>query len=318
MRRILPRLFVLICLIAAPAIAQITFLFDYKDVTGSSGVGFDDATLGATRRSSLVAGANLLGSIFSTSGARTVKIEVGTSETDGSGSLASAGGLTFVGPGYNKNLPMEVIQSGLHSGQAKHGSMTWDFGYTWDLDDSIASGAFDFKRVAMHEMGHIFGFSSYISSNGNGFDDAANSTTYSYFDQFLTNSSGTQLVDSGGTYNGGTILTDGASSDVYFNGANAMAANGGQLIHMYSPETYTVGSSLSHLDTDFFGSTDYIMTHAVSSGSSVREFTAIELGIWKDLGYSLSAVPEPASATLLLGGFFLFVTMSRRRGLRVR
>jgi len=46
--------------------------------------------------------------------------------------------------------------------------MTWDFGYTWDLDDDIASGAFDFTRVAMHELSHVLGFSSYIGSDGSG------------------------------------------------------------------------------------------------------------------------------------------------------
>lgn len=187
--------------------------------------------------------------------------------------------------------------------------MTWDFGYTWDLDDDIASGAFDFKRVAMHELSHVLGFSSYIGSDGSGIATNA----YNYFDQILTDASGNKLVDSSGVYQGGTILTDGSSSDVYFSGANAMAANGGQRVHMYSPVTYSSGSSLSHLDTDFYGSTDYIMTHAVSAGASVREFTAIERAIWQDLGYTLAAVPEPETTTLLMGWAFLMFTNSRRR-----
>lgn len=311
MRRFFAPFVLSLALVTPPAVGQITFEFDFVDVNTSSGSGFDDATLGSTRRASLAAGASLLGDVFTTAAPRTVKIEVKASESDGGGSLASAGGLTFTSSVYNKNLPSEVIQSGLHSGQSKHGSMTWDFGYTWDLDDDIAGGAFDFKRVAMHELSHVLGFSSYIGANGSGI--AANA--YNYFDQFLTDASGNKLVDSSGAYQGGTILetAEGNSSDVYFSGANAMAANGGERVHMYSPVTFDSGSSLSHLDTDFYGSTDYIMTHAVSAGASVREFTAIERAIWQDLGYTLAAVPEPETASLLMGLTFLMFANSRRR-----
>jgi len=79
------------------------------------------------------------------------------------------------------------------------------------------------------------------------------------------------------------------------------------------PFTYGCGSSLGHLDTDFYGSTYYIMTNAVSAGASVREFTAIERAIWQDLGYTLAAVPEPETTTLLMGWAFLMFTNSRRR-----
>ncbi|MCF3650988.1 hypothetical protein [Synoicihabitans lomoniglobus] len=305
------RNFALFCGLTSVAWGQLTFEFDFADVN----TGFNDPTLGAERRASLASGANLLANYFTTAAPRTVKITVNASQSDGSGFLASAGGITYVGAGFQANFPMQVIQSGDHSGQSSHGSMTWDFGYTWDYDNSISSGAYDFQRVAMHELTHVLGFSSYIGSDGAGLFDG-NPTTYSYFDQFLTDASGNALVDSSGNYQGGTILSDGVSSDVYFNGANAVAANGGERVHMYSPSSYNGGSSLSHLDTDFYGSVGYIMTHAVSSGASVREFSAIELGILTDLGYTVSAVPEPSTLALWWGGVCLLSTTMRRRAVR--
>ncbi|MDB4474110.1 hypothetical protein N9023_03820, partial [Opitutaceae bacterium] len=246
MRRFIAPFVLAFALVTPSAIGQITFEFDFVDVNNGSGVGFDDAALGATRRTALAAGASLLADVFTTAAARTVKITVNASTAVDNGTLASAGASTFTSSVYNKGLPMGVIQSGSHSGQSEHGSMTWNFHETWDYDDSIASGAFDFKGVTMHELSHALGFSSYITSSGSG--PFTNTAAYNYFDQFLTDSSGNKLVDSSGVYQGGDILktSEGNSSDVYFSGANAMAANGGERVHMYSPTEYNSGSSLSH------------------------------------------------------------------------
>ena len=57
-----------------------------------------------------------------------------------------------------------------------------------------------------------------------------------YYDQFLTTANGTRLVNGGAQFNTSlTTLTDGIGRDVYFSGANAVVANGGQLVPIYSP-----------------------------------------------------------------------------------
>lgn len=309
-RRALALLAALLLVSAAPA--QVTFAFNYLD----AGTGFNDGTLGATRRGALESAASTLASYFTGYSSRTVTITVNVSENDGADALASAGSPFFVvDNSFQRNLVMQMIQDNNNNGQTSLGSMTWDFGYSWDYDDSVAGGSFDFKSVAMHELIHTLGFSSYINGSGVG---GANGTTWSWYDQFLTNASGTPLINpTTKTYQGGTILSDavptvGQPGDVYFSGTAAMAANGGQRVHIYSPATFESGSSLGHIDTDFFGTNNYIMTHAVAPGQSVRTLSALELAILTDLGYSVSAIPEPSTYAAILGCLALVVVYRRR------
>lgn len=305
----LRRIAVLLILAATTCVgrAQITFSFTFNDV----GTGFNDPTYGAARRSALQSAADTLSGYFTSYPARTVPITVNTSLTSGSGFLASAGSSVFtVNNSFEKTLVQQMIQTGNNNSQSSLGSMTWNFGYAWDYDDNVASGTFDFKAVAIHELLHTTGFSSFISSSGTGLGSG---TTWSYYDQFLTDVNGNRLVTVGGVFNGGSILTNGVGSDVYFSGPNAMAANGGQRVHIYSPISFTSGSSLSHLDTDFFTSSALVMEHAVASGPATRTLGAIELGILADLGYSVSAIPEPATVAAFTGMAALGFAVWRRR-----
>ncbi|HYC70155.1 MAG TPA: PEP-CTERM sorting domain-containing protein [Opitutaceae bacterium] len=294
------------------ASAQVTFSFNYLD----SGTGFNDVTLGATRRSALESAASTLASYFSVPSARTVTFDV-TSHSTNNTNLASAGstvsGITV--DGFYKTNAQKMIQDNAGPGD---GQINWNFFHAWDYDDSVGAGSYDFKSVAMHEMIHALGFFSFVSGSETGaFDEpSGNTDVWSIFDQFLTDASGTRLVTSGAAFNtslAGIIANaSGAAGDVYFNGTNAVATFGG-VVPIYSPATFADGSSLSHLSTTFFGTNNYIMTHAVTTGPSVRALSALELAILSDLGYSVTAVPEPATYAALAGCLALVVAVRRRR-----
>lgn len=305
------RALVLACLLPAAAWAQITFSFDYA-TSESASAGFNDATFGAARKAALESAASTLAGYFTGYPARTVTIRVNASQTDGTGFLASAGSLYFSTDNtFQPGLVASMIQNGTNFGQAYLGTVQWDFGYNWSYGDTVAGGTYDFKAVAMHELTHALGFASIITASGT---SEFGGNTWSTFDQFLTDAAGNALINSTTkAYEGGTILTDGVGSDVYFSGANAMAANGGQRVHIYSPASYAEGSSLSHLDTSFYTSNAYLMEHAVSSGLATRTLSAIELGILADLGYSVTAVPEPASYAIAAGALALLLAWCRRR-----
>ncbi len=307
------RALVLACVLPAAAWAQITFSFDYTTAEPENN-GFNDATLGATRRAALESAAGTLASYFTGYAARTVTIRVSASQSSGAGFLASAGSLYFqTANSFQPGLVASMIQTGNNYGQAYLGTVQWDFGYNWSYGDSVAAGTYDFKAVAMHELMHAVGFASLINASG---ESALGNNTWSAFDQFLTDAAGNPLINATTkAFQGGTILSDGISSDVYFSGSNAMAANGGQRVHIYSPASYAEGSSLSHLDTSFFTSTAYVMEHAVMSGLAARTLSAIELGILTDLGFSVSAsaIPEPSTYVLAAGLLALGLAALRRR-----
>ncbi len=106
----------------------------------------------------------------------------------------------------------------------------------------------------------------------------------------------------------------GPINGLLFNGPNAVTANGGQIVSLYSPTTWNDGSSGSHLDTDFFtGANFQMMNHAasVSEGLDIRTLSAIEIGILKDIGYT-QAVPEPSA------GLFWVIGLLGMCGRRLR
>ena len=84
-----------------------------------------------------------------------------------------------------------------------------------------------------------------------------------------------------------------SAAGMFFNGAHAVAANNNQLVGLYSPTTWIDGSSVSHLDTDNPAYGGMMMLHAVGTGNAARDYSAIEVGMMQDLGYTaVTAVPS--------------------------
>ncbi|MGK0189280.1 MAG: hypothetical protein ACI9R3_005097 [Verrucomicrobiales bacterium] len=196
----------------------------------------------------------------------------------------------------------------------------------WESMNDFQPGEQDLISTAAHELLHAVGFSSDIAQNGNnGFGTTpGNGGIWAPFDQFVSDSTGA-LID-GGTFAldgtrwnaasvGGTGATP-AVNGLYFNGANAMAANGGNPVPLFSPTTWAGGSSGSHLDTNFFtGANAKMMNHeaAVAEGLDIRTIDGITRNMFKDMGFNLIVVPEPSSSILiLLGGVSLLFRRQKR------
>ncbi len=291
--------------------AQITFSFTYSD----SGTGFNDATQGAARRGALESAATTLAGYFT---GYTVDLAFTvTSESTNNGTLASAGsGISYSSNGFYNTNVQKLIQTG--SGTSD-GEINWNFFHTWDYDDDIAGGAYDFKSTAMHEILHAFGFLSYIDSAGKGATEQTSGQpdVWVTFDKFLTDKDGVTLInDTTFAFQGNvSTLTGGSANGVFFNGTNAVAANGGNRVQIYSPDPYESGSSGSHTDDNTFTGVNQLLMNAASeTGQGIRTLSAIELGILKDLGYNV--VPEPSTYALIFGCGTLLVVMIRRRRLR--
>lgn len=302
--------------------AALTFSFNYVN----SGVGFSDFALGTARQTALEQSAALLGAYFTNYNAN-LTFDVTSEDNAASDTLASAGSgiVSTTSTGFGQTIVQQKITGGGDAnGSAADGLITWNFGIPggWDIDDNVSSGAYDFKSTAMHELLHTFGFSSMIGSDGagllSGVTVGSDPDLYGTFDNFLTDGSGNRLIGTDGTFNSSELadLTGGTGSNgVFFSGTNANAANGGNPVNIYSPTTYDDGSSIAHLDDDFFTSQALLMEAATLDGPGTRTLSAIEIGILQDIGYTninTSPVPVPAAVWLMGSGLLGLLGFGRK------
>jgi len=237
-------------------------------------------------RSSLEAAAGAIASHIVLSAPVVITFDVTGEYNLLSATLATAGSdFISADPGFLPTVVQNKILTGVDSnGSDADGEITWNFAQPWVSGDSIAYGQYDIQSVAMHELLHTLGFLSYVDAPG-----ANGGTSWTVFDSFLVNSSGTKLIGSdyiwNSTYDGN--LT-GGSGGVFFGGPNAVAAYGGR-VPLYTPSPWASGSSLSHLnDRVFAGGNRKLMNAQVGSGLGIRVISATELGVLADLGYTVT------------------------------
>ena len=309
---------------AVPSHAAINFVFNYTDPTG---VGWNaSGQTGIDRRAALESAADIVEGLFVNYTA-TIQMDVNGGETDDN-TLASAGS-NFNGPfgpgfGDRGDVQIKILGGTDPAPGAADGVVNWNFqDFTWNPGDIIPPTEWDLISTAAHELLHAVGFSSNIFQDGS--DPAGNLPGnvgfWAPFDQFVADSSGalidaTTFILNGTRWNaasiGGTGTTP-ATVGLYFNGPNAVAANGGNPVPLYSPNPWEDGSSGSHLDDFFFsGANQLLMNAAAAPGPGVRSISPIENGMLRDIGYTNIIIPEPSAAVLLLASFAAVFVRRRR------
>ncbi|MFM8597971.1 MAG: Ig-like domain-containing protein [Mycobacterium sp.] len=187
-------------------------------------------------------------------------------------------------PGYYDTVVQKKILTGVDSnGAAADGGITWNFAPRWEYADSVAGNEYDFQSVAIHELMHTLGFIT-----GAGSPDSLDQN-WTVYDSFLRTSNGTAVID--GTYTFIPAYTSnltGGGGGLYFAGPNAVAAYGGY-VPLYTPGTWSSGSSLSHVDPAQVGATPFFMKPFYNYGPGVRTIGAVERGMLRDLGYVVYA-----------------------------
>lgn len=187
------------------------------------------------------------------------------------------------GPGYYATVVQTKVQTGVdQNGPTSDSQITVNFAYPWALGDSVPNNQYDFQSVAMHELLHTFGFMTGLGEPS-GID--RNWTTY---DKYLATANGTSPIGGDYTWNAAyTPNLTGSGGGLYFTGPNAEAAYGGP-VPLYTPSPWSSGSSLTHLDPAHApAGTTYLMDPNDGQGPGVRVITAVELGMLKDLGYTV-------------------------------
>lgn len=160
---------------------------------------------------------------------------------------------------------------------------TWYFG----TDGNCPAGQVDFVSVVLHELCHGLGFlgtAGYDSATSKGY--IKNDGYPMQYDRLVVNGSGTAILSytSGTTALGSQLV----SNNLFFNGSNTKAANGGVRPKLYVPTSWNGGSSYAHWDDATYppGNPNSLMTHALNSAEAIHTPGAITLGLFRDLGWT--------------------------------
>ena len=254
----------------------------------------------AEARRALEASAERLAAYLVVTTPITITYAVTATSDPQSSTLASAGSdLTGGGTGFFPTVVQEKILTGIDpNGKTADGDIDFNFGNPWAFGSSVSSSQYDFTSTAMHELMHSLGFLSYTYAAGNNTD--RNWTT---FDGFMVTSNGTKVINPS-TFRWNTVYDPnltGRNGGLYFGGPNAIAAYGGY-VPLFTPNPWEEGSSTSHLDDDTFtGSNAQLMNAYSEAGLGVRVLSPVELGILKDLGYTVTDTPVWAFVVLGFG-----------------
>ncbi|MCP5214051.1 MAG: PEP-CTERM sorting domain-containing protein [Pseudomonadales bacterium] len=318
--------------IGTPAHSAVMFNFNYTD---AAGIGFNAAgSTGVDRRGALQSAGDYI-STFLTSYTANIFMDVNGAET-GNSTLAAAGsnfnsvgasGFGNAGDVQRKILGGDAADP---NASAADGTVTWNFeDFAWELGNDFQAGEFDFFSTAVHEILHALGFASEIQQNGNdAYGNAAGTTgNWTPFDNFIADASGDLINDvtfalDGARWSAVSVAGGTCGTGLLFTGANAMAANGGNAVEIYSPNPWEGGSSGSHMDDACYtipgNVSTYMMEAQTIDGLGVRTISAVEVGMFRDIGYSefgrtvTNDVPEPAIIYLLTAGLLLLGVRRRQ------
>jgi hypothetical protein len=282
-----------VALPAAPARAA-QVVFTYADDPGE---GFNDPTLGAARRAAFEFATAIWGNAVG--GSVTIVVDAAMDPLGGSGSgavLGQAGsalvardfdGAPLAGTWYPIPLANQLAGEDLAPSTADViatfnsdvdngavlGTVDWYYG-----TDANPGSDIDFVAVVLHELGHGLGFFDMISQSTGGW--------LSGFPDIY----GRNLVLAGApdvpfiTMNDAARLSALTSGNVFWGGANVLAANGGGMAEIYAPSPYEAGSSISHWSTSL--TPDQLMEPFYTGP---QHGSGLALSALRDLGWSLSA-----------------------------
>ncbi|MEO1432273.1 MAG: hypothetical protein AAFV71_25050, partial [Cyanobacteria bacterium J06633_8] len=202
-------------------------------------------------------------------------------------------GATYDDTSYVMSLANHLAGKDLNGGSAE--IKAWfnsDFSNWYFGTDGKARGKYDFSTVVLHELGHGLGITDLINSSGT----RANGTTI--FDKFIVNGDNESLST---FYNDSSELQKQLrSNDLFFNGTNAVEANGGEQVKLYAPSKWQTGSSIAHLDERTYstGDPDALMTPELRSGEVIHNPGAVTLAILEDFGWNINKFDtKPAPET---------------------
>lgn len=161
----------------------------------------------------------------------------------------------------------------------------WNFA----TEGSVPRNKIDLSSVILHEFGHGLGFLSSIDSTSDSTLSIGFDQRFIIYDLFLETPGGLSLADTAEFKSPSEELLAAVIDRLEFAGDSAVAKNGKELVPLFAPATFDVGSSVSHLDERTYraGSPNALMTPSIAAGEAARDPGPVTLGILFDLGWPL-------------------------------
>ena len=168
------------------------------------------------------------------------------------------------------DFPDGYIEFNFHSGMNYH----------YSKHDMPGDNQFDFYTIALHEIMHLLGFSSFLDNQGN---SAAAPGVFTEFDELLRDINKDPLITITGS--GQNAQAVGPFSSLLTNNQvwSELETNGHAPI--YSPQ-YFNGSSCDHFDNSR-GSGNYVMHPSLSRGNAFKILDEEEVTTLMGLGYQI-------------------------------
>lgn len=169
---------------------------------------------------------------------------------------------------------------------AINGNFSWYYG----LDAKPPSNQYDLVSVMLHEIAHGLNFAGSMVSNANtGQSSWGYNTPYpNIYDRLVRDENGVAILDTSLYTNPSQALSTAlTSNDLWFHGANAMAANNNARVKLFAPSQWAPGSSYAHLDYNtFFNGPNRLMVYRISAGSAIHDPGRVTSGLLWDLGWT--------------------------------
>ncbi len=223
-------------------------------------------------------------------------------------------GALVPGTWYPAALANKLAGSDISSGTEIEASFNSTFSNPgWHFGTDGQPGAeIDFVSVVLHELGHGLGFAGSMWKGGPYCSTSSacwgRGSGYPFiYDRFAIDGSGQYLISSFAN-NSPELAAQLTSGSIYFNGTNAVKANGNANVKLYAPGAWSQGSSYAHLDNVFDGTPNALMTFSIANGESIHNPGSVTLCMFKDMGWTVTVSGASAASTSAMSapGFAAF------------
>ncbi|WP_161626062.1 T9SS type A sorting domain-containing protein [Hugenholtzia roseola] len=205
---------------------------------------------------------------------------------------------------YPVVIAEKLLRQNLNGGEPDinvnfNSTTNWYYG----LDGNPGGNQFDLVSVALHELGHGFGFIGGASfQNGRGqMGGTTNDGTYYDFIYmtYAVNGQGQRLTDTNLFPNPSNQLGAAfTSNDLYVDGPILMKANQDRPARIFAPSTWSGGSSISHWNESTYqpGNPHSLMTPQIGPGEAIHD-PGFTMQFFADMGWEWTFIDHDEATT---------------------